>query len=190
MNIYLAVSITNSHNPVLLKQVVDHLHDNGHRVLSEHVAAPNKVESTKVLATNAGFFPEFLETLDAEDVALLIRSSDFDWVERCDAFIALFFGGSDGRGAEFEHLRLLMELKRNQMLGGSGRGDLLYKKLQCQGILGLFDKKHCSRLIWASNLKERAYYWRVFVDPNSPQDIIEAIDMFLCNLERKKVANA
>ena len=190
MNIYLAVSMTNAHNPIFLRQVVEHIHSLGHKVLSEHVAAPNKEESTQILVRNGGLDPASLATMDSEVVALLIRDTDFGWVERCDAFIALFFGGSVGRGAEFEHLGLLLELKTRPRDLSMSRFTRIYDGgPNCRGILGVFDKEAISRLIWAANDLELEYYHRVKVNPADTRVILNHITSFLSEIEQKGVVH-
>lgn len=182
MKVYLAVSLTNAHNPALLRQVVDHIHSLGHRVLSEHVAAPSKEESTAVLMHHAGLDPAYLINMDSEAIALIIRNADFRWVEECDVFISSFFGGSDGRGAEFEHLRLLLQMSRPGNFFGR-----LWRNIQpvCRGILGIFDRNTISRLIWAADKQEQRYYQRVALDPSDTETILVSISNFLAEMEKK-----
>ena len=186
MKVYLACSITNNHDPVLLRKVVDAIQAQGHRVLSEHVAAPSKEESTAILFQNADLETSALKVLNPEQVALIIRDTDFRWIEECDAFIALFFGGSDGRGAEYEHIRYLLELRiRYPEIGVCLRGEC-----NCRGILGIFDKNSISRLIWAANHREREYYRRVLVDPNNIEEVLAQVTEFLFAMEKKEVVYA
>lgn len=178
MEVYLAVNMTNSHSPVLLEKVIDHIRRLGHKVLNEHVAASTRKDGAKILVRNAGWDLKDLTILNKERLAILIRKNDFKWVRECRAFIGLFFGGSDGRGAEFEHLRLLMELER------TGRGNLLYAP-RCQGILGIFDRRAYSGPIWAADNCEKDFYKRVFVDPINTKAILHEIKLFLMEVEKK-----
>lgn len=153
MKIYVAVSITNSHNPAMIKQIFDYLESRGHQVLDKHVCYPNHTEVFALITGLDLFVP------GPEKVANIVRNQDFKWVEECDLFIGIFFGGSDGRGAEFEHLRLLNELKTNGQLRG--------REFACKKMLCIFPSEKQSRVVFGISEEEADFIDRYIFNKES-----------------------
>lgn len=155
MKFYLGVSMTSGQNPLLAKSIVDWLQSQGHEVLDEQVAYPVGPESMVVFCRNSGLD---LAGLNEREVANKLRDQNLRWVRRCDRFIGVFFGASDGRGMEFEHLRLLLKLELDgkiEIFGGVAAC--------CRKMLCIFPSDQQSKMVLGISDAEAAYIQQEFV---------------------------
>ena len=155
MKFYLAMSMTSGQNPLLARSIVGWLESERHEVLNRHVAYPMGKESMDEFCRNARLD---LTGLSERQVTNKVRDQYLRWVRRCDRFIGIFFGTSDGREMEFEHLRLLLELELNgkiEILGGAAAN--------CRKILCIFPSGQQSKMVFGISDAERQYIQQEFV---------------------------
>ena len=110
MKVYLACSLTESNDREIVQEIVKYLEGEGHQVLDEHVAHENHrarfMENTGIT----------LSGKSSEEIELIIRDTDLQWVRQAEVFIGLLFSVSAGASIEYEHRRLLLELQRQGLL--------------------------------------------------------------------------
>ncbi|MEX0896224.1 MAG: hypothetical protein WDZ94_04845 [Patescibacteria group bacterium] len=105
--IYFSASIKGvGADPELGYKIVQHLIQQGHEVLSEHVGGRNQAEMDEVLLRRSGIDKT---TLDAEAAAHHIRAIDMQWVDKADTLVAVITGPSLGVGMEIERALLKPE---------------------------------------------------------------------------------
>ncbi|OGN20549.1 MAG: hypothetical protein A3F25_02345 [Candidatus Yanofskybacteria bacterium RIFCSPHIGHO2_12_FULL_45_19b] len=169
MKFYLAVSMTSGQNPLLARSIVDWLESEGHEVLDRHVAYAMGKESMDEFCRNAKLD---LTGLTEREIANKVRDQGLRWVRRCHRFIGIFFGTSDGRGMEFEHLRLLLELELNGKIEIFGGAAAVCRKMLC-----IFPSGQKSKMVFGISDAESQYIHQEFVFGEA--EVLPAIQAWL-----------
>lgn len=110
MKMYVACSLTESHDREVVRTIVEYLQNQGYEVLDEHVG---HADYRARFAENTGIS---LDDKTQDQKELIIRDTDLAWVREAEGFIGLFFSASVGASIEFEHRRLLLDLQHKGLL--------------------------------------------------------------------------